>query len=465
MPIASKLFSMTIRLCRLAVAAATALVLSAPIGGAQVKVIMEHNAGDNALAVFQFKTVPPPARNDAATDAIFSLADGRQDNNGGSLDRLHDGQTPSGEDEPGENFFFRAGTDGGRILVDLGKAIDIAQINTYSWHANTRGPQVYTLFASTGEGDEVNLRPAKGTDPVTCGWKRIARVDSRPKEGSGGGQHGVCITEGHNPIGRWRYLLFDIERTEDRDAFGNTFYSEIDVVDRHGPALQRVEAFAAIPHKKVIELENGKYQVTLDASETPDLTNWTDQVLAPVVTEWYPKLIKMLPSEGFDPPRQVRIVFKRNMQGVAATSGNVVNCSGRWFRQNLKGEAVGSIVHELVHVIQQYGRVRRTNPTASRAPGWLTEGIADYIRWFLFEPQSRGAEISRNNVGRARYDASYRVSANFLNWVITTYDKELLAALNAAIREGKYSEALWKTRTGRSLQELGEAWKKALEQN
>ena len=31
-------------------------------------------------------------------------------------------------------------------------------------------------------------------------------------------------------LGNYRYLLFDISATENDDAFGNTFYSEIDVV-------------------------------------------------------------------------------------------------------------------------------------------------------------------------------------------------------------------------------------------
>jgi hypothetical protein len=446
-----------------AMVGAAALLMTSGIVSGQVRIVVESNQGNAATADFGFKNVPPPSRNDAATAAKFTLVDGRQDANGGTLDRLHDGQLPAGDDEPGENFFFRAGTEGGRLLVDLGSTIDIKEVNTYSWHTGTRGPQVYTLFASDGKPEGFNAQPAKGTDPATCGWKKIARVDSRPKDGDGGGQHGVSIADGKSPIGSWRYLLFDMERTENRDVFGNSFYSEIDVVDRNGPAPEKVQTLAAVSHKKVLELEDGKYQVTLDASETPDLTNWTDQVLAPVVAEWYPRLIKMLPSEGFEAPRQVRVAFKKNMQGVAATGGTTVNGSGRWFRQNLKGEAVGSIVHELVHVVQQYGRARRTNPNATRAPGWLTEGIADYIRWYLYEPQSRGAEISKNNIARARYDASYRVSANFLNWVVKKYDKDFLALVNAAIREGKYTDELWKQRTGHALRELGDEWKKSLE--
>ena len=91
------------------------------------------------------------------------------------------------------------------------------------------------------------------------------------------------------------------------------------------------------------------------------------------------------------------------------------------------------------------------------------EGIADYIRWFLYEPETRGAEITRRSFARARYDASYRVSANFLNWVTKTYDRQLIAKLNAAAREGRYSEDLWKEYTGHTVQELGTEWKTALE--
>lgn len=95
--------------------------------------------------------------------------------------------------------------------------------------------------------------------------------------------------------------------------------------------------------------------------------------------------------------------------------------------------------------------------------GWLVEGIADYIRWFLYEPETRGAEITGRSIARARYDASYRVSGNFLDWVTKTYDKQIVAKLNAAAREGRYSKDLWKEHTGHTVQELGAEWKTALE--
>jgi len=92
----------------------------------------------------------------------------------------------------------------------------------------------------------------------------------------------------------------------------------------------------------------------------------------------------------------------------------------------------------------------------------LTEGIPDYLRWFKYEPQTHGAEI--RNVARAKYDASYRVTGNFLNWVTEKYDKESVKKLNAAARQGKYTEEIWKTATGKTVQELGEEWKKGIEE-
>ncbi|MCL5281190.1 MAG: basic secretory family protein [Planctomycetes bacterium] len=61
------------------------------------------------------------------------------------------------------------------------------------------------------------------------------------------------------------------------------------------------------------------------------------------------------------------------------------------------------------------------------------------------------------------YDGNYRISGNFLNWVTETYCKDIVQRLNAAARQGKYSDELWKTATGHSVQELGDEWKASLE--
>jgi hypothetical protein len=77
----------------------------------------------------------------------------------------------------------------------------------------------------------------------------------------------------------------------------------------------------------------------------------------------------------------------------------------------------------------------------------------------LYEPETRGAEITARNLDRARYDASYRITGNFLNWVTEAHDRDIVAKLNAAAREGRYREELWVEHTGRTVQQLGDEWK------
>ncbi len=448
----------------LAVTALTVLVCAAACSAA-VTTVTGHNGNDSTTLDFRFTDVPQPSQSDAATKATFTLVDGRRDRNGGDLDKLHDGKIPGDEDQPSENFFFNAGTEGGRLLVDLGDAIEIKQVNTYSWHPNTRGPQYYRLYASDGEADGFNQQPKSGTDPQTCGWKLIATVDTRPQQGTGGGQYAVSVRDSDGAIGKYQYLLFDISATERSDPFGNTFFSEIDVVDPTSKVVPVVPANQATGEvqREIVEADGGKYRITIETTEAPDLTEWAHEELAPVVREWYPKLVTMLASEGYEAPTRVSIIFSASMRGVAATGGSRVRCAASWFRRELQGEARGAVVHELVHVVQNYGIARRTNPNRTRTPGWVVEGIADYIRWFLYEPHTHGADITSRNISRARYDANYRISGNFMNWVTETYDKDLVRKLNAAARQGNYTEDLWKEFTGRTVQELGDEWKASLE--
>ncbi|MCL4181004.1 MAG: hypothetical protein KJ072_25075 [Verrucomicrobia bacterium] len=439
------------------------LVCLTAVTHAASTVKVEHLPADEASSAFQFSLVPRPVRNDAARDARFSIVSGQRDTNGGSLAALNDGLLPTEEDEPGANFFFRAGSEGGRLLLDLGAPIDLMQVNSYSWHPGGRGPQVYTLFGSDGRAPDFDPEPAGDTDPLSRGWSLLARVDTRPASGEAGGQYGVSISFPTDTLAAGRYLLFDIGRTSAADPFGHTFFSEIDVIPRNGPSLEVIASSEPGRGRESVSIQDGKYTAVIDTSGTPDLTGWTQAEIIPMIREWYPKLVEMLPSEGFEAPVRFSIVFDPGMRGVAATSGTRIRCAAGWIRSNVQGEAKGAIFHEMVHVVQQYGHARRAKPNASRAPGWLVEGITDYLRWYRFEPESGGAEISPRNLARARYDGSYRVTANFLNWVCQQHGEEFIPRLNAAIREGRYTENLWTELTGRAVEELGAAWKAELE--
>jgi hypothetical protein len=99
------------------------------------------------------------------------------------------------------------------------------------------------------------------------------------------------------------------------------------------------------------------------------------------------------------------------------------------------------VVHELTHVVQAY---------PPGGPGWLVEGIADYIRIVKFEPQAPRPKLTR----LASYKDAYKTTAMFLEWIEKQHTPDLVVKMNAALRAGAYRDELWKELTGKTLDKL-----------
>ena len=275
------------------------------------RILIDHNSNAHANPGFYFGEAPRPFTNDAATDAIFAIAAGEPAPRSGGLKALHDGKLPSAADRPDQNFFFKNGTDGGVLRVDLGQVTSVQAVNTYSCHPSNRAPQIYTLYASDGEGTGFVPSPQRGSDLEKQGWYRIALI-ATGMHGDFGGQWAVSISGANGPLGRFRYLVFDIHNPE-----LNTFYSEIDVITNNsaGPfslASETVRVFNANP-----------YRIMIDTSNAPEVTEWAHSILGPVVQEWYPKIAQMLASPGFEAPPECTIDF-RDLGPVSDTPGQIV---------------------------------------------------------------------------------------------------------------------------------------------
>ncbi len=187
----------------------------------------------------------------------------------------------------------------------------------------------------------------------------------------------------------------------------------------------------------------------LDVKDAPEMKAWAEKV-ARTCEQAYPRISDALRSPGDQPPHQVKLTLSNRFRGVAATGGSHIFGSVRYFKDH--PDDVGAMIHETVHVVQHY----RKRPT----PGWLVEGIADYIRFFQYEPGKLGGIDPRT----ARYNGSYRVTAAFLAYVTKRYDKNVIRHLNQALREGRYSDQFFKDHTGKTLKELGQEWKASLQQ-
>jgi len=109
---------------------------------AQTRITVDHNTGAAINAEWKFKSVPSPSRDDAASKARVLIVDGQADGNSAGVGALTDGIFPNSDDQPRRNFFIAPGSGGARILMDLGRLVNVAQINSYSWHPGSRAPQV-----------------------------------------------------------------------------------------------------------------------------------------------------------------------------------------------------------------------------------------------------------------------------------------------------------------------------------
>jgi len=207
-----------------------ALLLLAPPAFGEVQVAVERNVGAAATPRFSFKTIPGPVPGTAASRAKLAIVRGLAAPASGPLGVLTDGLLPEFADDPRANFFFFPESGGGCFRMDFGGVIGISRVGTFSWHPSTRGPQVYTLYASDGSGRGFDPGGKGAADPVASGWKLLARVDNRLGGLGGGGQYGVSITDSAGSLGDYRYLLFCCEATELADDAGNTFYSEVNVI-------------------------------------------------------------------------------------------------------------------------------------------------------------------------------------------------------------------------------------------
>jgi hypothetical protein len=201
-----------------------------PASTQPIQIQMDRVPAIQANAKTPYGRVPPPSSDDAATDANFTIVDGTPPKIANAINNLHDGRNANGDDDRRNNFLFAIGTLEGRILVDLKRQTPVAHVNSYSWHKDNRAPQVYTVFGSDGSESCFDPQPKIGIDPIARGWTRIATVDTRPAIGPPGGRYAVSIGANDRALGSYRYLLFEIFPTEVVDAFGHTFYSEIDVV-------------------------------------------------------------------------------------------------------------------------------------------------------------------------------------------------------------------------------------------
>lgn len=160
----------------------------------------------------------------------------------------------------------------------------------------------------------------------------------------------------------------------------------------------------------------------------------------------YPKLIKDFNKNAV---KEVTITIDTAYEGVAYAHDGKVTIAQSWLIKN-PGD-IDVVTHEVMHIVQAY-------PPRS-GPGWLVEGIADYVR-YKYGVDNEGAGWSLPALQEDHhYTNSYRIAARFLDWVEREKKKGTVKKLDKALRTLTYSDETWKQLTGQSLDELWNAYK------
>jgi hypothetical protein len=189
---------------------------------------------------------------------------------------------------------------------------------------------------------------------------------------------------------------------------------------------------------------------SIRGATTPEL-----QALLPRVHELaetiYPKLLDLTFGKGQSSPSRFSIEMVRGAHWKGyngITRGKNIQLDADYLCRNPEDLDV-ILVHEMAHVAQNYGR---------GTPLYWGEGMADYAKFKLgYTNYTYRCECS---LERSHYMSGWACAGAFLSHVDSAYGQDVVLKLDDALRKGSYSDALFKSATGKDLESLWKEFEK-----
>lgn len=155
----------------------------------------------------------------------------------------------------------------------------------------------------------------------------------------------------------------------------------------------------------------------------------------------YPRFIKTFNPKAI---RTIHFKIDSGYTGVAyadAKTGMV--CYGADYMKKHPKD-VDVVTHEVMHIIQNY----------PSGPGWVTEGIADYVRHvYGLNNAATGWALRSPRPGES-YTNGYGTAARLFAWMELRVKKGIVKKLDAAMRSGTYTDGFWVKETGKDMDRL-----------
>jgi hypothetical protein len=191
-------------------------------------------------------------------------------------------------------------------------------------------------------------------------------------------------------------------------------------------------------------INKGRYSLIFEC-KAPSFDQKISQKLIDTYFRVYPKLVKKFNKKA---TKTVTFVIDPEYNGVAATSNARVVFSSKYMTAHPSD--IDIVTHETMHIVQGYGG-------RSGMPGWLTEGIADYIRYAFGVDNVGGGWSLPKFSEKQSYKNSYRITARFLAWLEYSGHKGIVKKLDQAGRDKTYENgAIWEKLAGKNIDDL---WK------
>ena len=182
------------------------------------------------------------------------------------------------------------------------------------------------------------------------------------------------------------------------------------------------------------------YKLTF-ISKDPLLDPLLRQKLIDTYFEIYPTLVKTFNNKS---THDVLFVVDTAYKAVAEASGNRILFSAGYLKAHPTD--IDVVTHETMHIVQGYGY--------SAGPVWLTEGIADYVR-YQYGVDNVGSKWSLPAFNtKQSYQNSYRITARFFAWLEQNVKPGLIANLDQQLRAHQYTAQSWSSLTGKSIDQL-----------
>ncbi|TDQ10047.1 basic secretory protein-like protein [Pedobacter metabolipauper] len=180
-------------------------------------------------------------------------------------------------------------------------------------------------------------------------------------------------------------------------------------------------------------------------SKDPNLDLNVKKNLIDTYFKIYPVLVAKFNDKS---TRDVLFVVDTAYKAVAEASGGRVLFSAGYMKAHPTD--IDVVTHETMHIVQGYGY--------SAGPVWLTEGIADYVR-FKYGVDNVGSKWSLPAFSdKQHYTNSYRITARFFEWIDKTQKAGIVDELDKSLRAHTYNDGSWKALTGKTIDELWAAY-------